>query len=167
MRKSWPLVVGGFVLGLTPLVCHAGEFEGVLHMHASHAETGSATSMDWYLKDDKARVEMARTEGQKHVMIFDGKTRTMQVAMPDQHTFMEMKLDGARGEQMRDTFESQLVERTGKTEKLAGYSCEVWRITDKQDRRLKSELCVAKDSEKPRPSGSIPRRSDNPRSPGG
>lgn len=144
MRKSWPLVVGGLVLGLTPLVCHAGEFEGVLHMHASHAETGSATSMDWYLKDDKARVEMARPEGQKHVMIFDGKTRTMQVAMPDQHTFMEMKLDGARGEQMRDTFESQLVERTGKTEKLAGYSCEVWRITDKQDRRLKSELCVAK-----------------------
>lgn len=144
MRKSWPLVVGGLVLGLTPLVSHASEFEGVLHMNATHAGTGSATNMDWYLKGDKARVEMARTEGQKHVMIFDGKTRTMQVALPGQMTYMEMSLDGDRGEHMRDAFESQIVERTGRTEKLAGYSCEVWRITDKHDRRLNSELCVAK-----------------------
>jgi len=26
MRKGWPLVVGGLVLGVTPLMSHAGEF---------------------------------------------------------------------------------------------------------------------------------------------
>ncbi|HMZ56101.1 MAG TPA: DUF4412 domain-containing protein [Nitrospira sp.] len=144
MRKRWPLVVVGFVLALTPLASYAGDFEGVLHMNANHAGTGSATSMDWYLKGEKARMEMSRKEGQKQVLIFDGKTRTMQMAMPGQNTYMEMSLEGERGEHLREAFDRQTVERTGKKDKIAGYTCEVWRISDKDDRRLKSEICVAK-----------------------
>ncbi len=64
MRKGWPLVVGGLVLGLTPLMSHAGECEGVLHMSAGQAASGSATSMDWYLKGDKARVERSVPSGE-------------------------------------------------------------------------------------------------------
>ncbi|MBA3753648.1 MAG: DUF4412 domain-containing protein, partial [Nitrospira sp.] len=33
---------------------------------------------------------------------------------------------------------------TGKTDKIAGYSCEMWRITDKEHNRLKNDICVAK-----------------------
>ena len=139
-----PALFIGLVLSLAPLPVHAGDFEGVIHMKTTHAETGTSGAMDWYLKGDKGRVEMSRTDGQKTVMIFDGKTRTMQMAMPGQKTYMEISLEGGRGEYLKEALEKQSVERTGKTEKIAGYSCEVWRITDKERHRTKSDLCVAK-----------------------
>lgn len=144
MQKIWLVVVGSLALSLSPRWVQAGDFEGVLHMTTTHAATATASVMDWYLKGDKARVEMSRTEGQANVMIVDGKTRTMQMAMPGQKSYMEISMGGDRGEQLKDAFEKQIVERTGKTDKIAGYSCEVWRITDKENKRLKNDICVAK-----------------------
>lgn len=82
MPKIWPVIVGSLALSVCPLSVRAGDFEGILHMATKHAATGSSSSMDWYLKGDKARVEMSRGEGQTNVMIFDARTRTMQMAMP-------------------------------------------------------------------------------------
>ena len=144
MRNRWPVIIGGFVLSLIPLPLHAGDFEGVIHMNTSHAGLGTSSAMDWYLKGDKGRVEMSRADSQTNVMIFDGKTRTMQMAMPGQKSYMEISLEGERGEHLKEALDRQSVERTGKTAKIAGYSCEVWRITDKELNRVKSDLCVAK-----------------------
>ena len=154
MQNRWPVAVCGFALSLSPLSVQAGDFEGILHMTIKHAGTGAQSStdrylsppstMDWYLKGDKARVESSRGDGQTHVMIFDAQTRTMQVAMPGQKRYMEISMDGERGEYVTDAFEKQTVERTGKTDKIAGYACEIWRITDKEENRLKSDVCVAK-----------------------
>ena len=79
-----PALFVGLVLSMTSLPARAGDFEGVLHMKTSHVETGASSTMDWYLKGDRGRVEMSRTDGQMQVMLFDGKTRTMQMAMPGQ-----------------------------------------------------------------------------------
>ncbi|HRC42784.1 MAG TPA: DUF4412 domain-containing protein [Nitrospira sp.] len=144
MQRRWPIVVATVALSLAPLSARAGEFEGVLHMTTSHADTGMKSAMDWYLKGDKGRMEMSRGEGRTSVMIFDATTRTMQMAMPEQKSYMEFSLAGERGEHLTEAFENQLVERTGKTETIAGYSCEIWRITDKDQHRLKSRVCVAK-----------------------
>jgi hypothetical protein len=143
MRKK-PALFIGLVLSLTSLPVHAGSFEGVLHMKTSHVDTDTSSTMDWYLKGDRGRVEMSRADGQTHVMLFDGKTRTMQVGMPGQKSYMEISLEGERGEHLKEALEAQSVERTGKTEKIAGYTCEVWRITEKAQHRVKSDLCVAK-----------------------
>ena len=113
-------------------------------MTMSHMASGGASAMDWYLKGDKARVEMSRGEGQKNVMIFDAQSRIMQMAMPGQKSYMEISMGGDRGEHLKDALEKQSVERTGKTDKIAGYSCEVWRIMDKETNRLKNDICVAK-----------------------
>ncbi|MBA5861820.1 MAG: DUF4412 domain-containing protein [Nitrospira sp. CR1.1] len=139
-----PALFVGLVLSLTSLPARAGDFEGVLHMKTSHVETGASSTMDWYLKGDRGRVEMSRTDGQMQVMLFDGKTRTMQMAMPGQKSYMEISLEGERGEPLKEALEGQRVERTGKTDSIAGYRCEVWRITDKEQHRVKSDLCVAK-----------------------
>lgn len=143
MRLKRDLVIG-IVLSLTALPAYAGDFEGVIHMKNSHVDTGTAGTMNWYLKGDRGRVEMSRTDGQTHVMLFDAKTRTMQMGMPGQKSYMEMSMAGDRGEHLNELLEAQSVERTGKTENIAGYTCEVWRITDKEQHRAKSELCVAK-----------------------
>ena len=144
MQKRWPVVVGSLMLSLCPLSVRAGDFEGILHMTTKHAGTGTQSTMDWYLKGDKARVESSRADGQTHVMIFDARTRTMQMAMPGQKSYMEINMGGERSEQLKEAFEKQTVERTGKTDKIAGYSCEIWRITDKEENRLKNDICVAK-----------------------
>jgi hypothetical protein len=143
MQKLWPVLVGSLVLSLPPLAVRAGDFEGVLHMATTHIATNSASAMDWYLKGDKARVETSRGEGQANVMIFDAQTRTMQMAMPGQKSYMEINM-AESGQNLKEALEKQTVERTGKTEKIAGYSCEVWRIFDKELHRLKSDMCVAK-----------------------
>ena len=144
MRNLWSVVVGSLVLSLAPLPVWAGDFEGVLHMQTTHAATGTASAMDWYLKGDKARVEMSRDDGQSTVMLFDAKTRTMHMAMPGQKSYMEISLEGDRGEHLKEVLEKQSVERTEKTDRIAGYSCEMWRVTDKDNKRLKNDLCVAK-----------------------
>ncbi|MBS0184493.1 MAG: DUF4412 domain-containing protein [Nitrospira sp.] len=154
MQNRWPVVVCSVALSLSPFSVQAGDFEGILHMTIKHAGTGVSefdgsksqppSTMNWYLKGDKARVESSRGDGQMHVMIFDAQTRMMQMAMPGQKRYMEISMDGERGEYVTDAFEKQAVERTGKTDKIAGYSCEIWRITDKEENRLKSDVCVAK-----------------------
>ena len=125
MQRRWPIVVATVALSLAPLSARAGEFEGVLHMTTSHADTDMKSAMDWYLKGDKGRMEMSRGEGRTSVMIFDATTRTMQMAMPGQKSYMEFSLAGERGEHLAQAFENQVVERTGKTETIAGYSCEI------------------------------------------
>ncbi|WHZ23762.1 MAG: hypothetical protein OJF47_002874 [Nitrospira sp.] len=144
MQKRWPIVVGSLMLSLCPLSVQAGDFEGILHMTTTHAGTGIQSTMDWYLKGDKARVESSRPDGHTHVVIFDAQTRTMQMAMPGQKSYMEINMSGERSEQLKEALEKQTVERTGKTDKIAGYSCEIWRITDKEENRQKNDICVAK-----------------------
>ena len=144
MQKPWPVLVGFLALTFDPHSVRAGDFEGVLHMSTTHAAPNSSSTMDWYLKGDKARVEMSRGEGHSNVMIVDAHTRTMQMAMTGQKTYIEIKLAGEGGEQLQKALEQQTVERTGKTDKIAGYSCEIWRITDQELNRLKNDICVAK-----------------------
>ncbi len=134
----------GLVLSLTALPAYAGDFEGVIRMNSSHVDTGTSGTMTWYLKGDRGRMEMSRMDGQAQVMLFDGKTRMMQMGLPGQKSYMEISLEGDRGDHLKELLDTQSVERIGKTEKIAGYSCEVWRITDKEHHRAKSELCVAK-----------------------
>ena len=144
MPKLWPVIVGSLALSVCPLSVQAGDFEGILHMATTHAATAGSSSMDWYLKGEKARVEMSRGEGQTNVMIFDARTRTMQMAMPGKKSYMEINMEGERGEHLKEVLEKQTVERTGKTDKIAGYSCEIWRIKDKESSGPKTDICVAK-----------------------
>jgi hypothetical protein len=144
MQNVWRILVASLALCLIPLSVRAGDFEGILHMSLIHQSTNSTSTMEWYLKGEKARVEMFRGEGLKNVMIVNAQTRTMQMAMAGQKTYMELSLGGERGEHLTDALEKQVVERTGKMDKIAGYSCEIWRITDKESNRLKNDICVGK-----------------------
>lgn len=131
-----------------PALSQAGDFEGVLHMKTTHLDMGgAATPMDWYVKGDMARMERKRDEGQTHVMIMDGQKRTMVMLNPEKKVAMEFSLDDASdkmGDLMKDELDKKSVDRTGRTDKVAGYSCEIWRVSDKQTKKVEHEICVAK-----------------------
>lgn len=121
----------------------AGDFEGVLHMTTTHADE-QAANMDWMIKGDKARIERARTDGRKHVMILDSKNKTMLILFPERQAYTEVALGGEHGERISMALEDYEVERTGKTDKVAGRSCEVWRVKEKDEEQERHEICVAK-----------------------
>jgi hypothetical protein len=144
MHTAKRMLVVSVVLCLTPLSVTAGDFEGILHMSTIDPSSDTTSTMDWYLKGEKARVEMFRGEGVKTVMIVNAQTRTMQMGIAGQKAYMEFSLGGERAEHLADALQRQEVTRTGKTDKIAGYSCEVWRITDKESNHLKNDICVGK-----------------------
>jgi len=121
----------------------AGDFEGILHMTTTHADE-TPTKMAWMIKGDKARIERARTDGRTHVMILDSKTKTMLIMFPERKAYAEVGLGGEHGERISKAMEDYEVERTGKTDKVAGRSCEIWRMKEKDAEAEKHEICVAK-----------------------
>jgi hypothetical protein len=125
MHTAKRMLVVSVVLCLTPLSVTAGDFEGILHMSTIDPSSDTTSTMDWYLKGEKARVEMFRGEGLKTVMIVNAQTRTMQMGIAGQKAYMEFSLGGERAEHLADALQRQEVTRTGKTDKIAGYSCEV------------------------------------------
>lgn len=147
MKTIFGVLFGCLALLVFPRPIQAGDFEGIVHMKTTHSHSDSAIAMDWYIKGEKARMETLRDEGRQHFMIVDSRSRTMQVPIGDKKMYMEMSLDqlGERSqEHLKEALEKHVVERTGKSENIAGYSCEVWRITDKETKQLEHEICVTK-----------------------
>ncbi|MBS0170635.1 MAG: DUF4412 domain-containing protein [Nitrospira sp.] len=143
--RALPLVIA---ILCVPALSQAGDFEGVLHMKTTHLDMGgTGTPMDWYVKGDMARMERKREDGRTHVMIMDGQKRTMVMLNSEKKVAMEFNLDdaaGKMGDLMKEELDKKSVDRTGKTDKVAGYSCEVWRVSDKQTKKVEHEICVAK-----------------------
>ncbi|BFU94775.1 MAG: conserved protein of unknown function [Nitrospira sp.] len=121
----------------------AGDFEGVLHMTTTHGDEQPA-KMDWMIKGDKARIERTRADGRMHVMILDSKAKTMLILFPERQAYTEISLGGEHSERISKAMEDYEVERTGKTDKVAGRSCEIWRVKEKDEDKEKHEICVAK-----------------------
>lgn len=144
MKKCVGLAIGSMTFMVCSSFAQAGDFEGVLHMKTTRSDMDSATTMDWYIQGEKARMEMLRGDGKPHFMIVNSQARTMLMPMSDKKMYMELSLDqgGEKAqEHMKEALEKHTVERTGKMDK---YSCEVWRIKDKDTKKLNHEICVAK-----------------------
>ncbi len=146
MKKCVGLAIGGLMFIVWSSFVQAGDFEGILHMKTIHSDKDRATTMDWYIKGEQARIEVVRSDGKQHVMILDNQARTMLMPISDKHVYMELSLDQAGGqthEHMKEALETHSVERTGKMDKIAGYSCDVWQIKDHDTNKLEHEICVA------------------------
>lgn len=135
------LVISCVLIAAAPL--YAGEFEGVIHMVMTRAGQSDGMKMDWYFKGEKARMEMARGEGQPWVSIVDHQTRKMSMPMPATRMYMEIPMD-APEEGVKEAMQQYTLERTGKTDKVAGHSCEIWLVKDKQAGTVRNETCVVK-----------------------
>ena len=121
----------------------AGDFEGVVHMSMSFGE-GKSGKTDWSIKGEKARIDRPREDGRQQPMIIDAKTKTIAMLFPDKQAYMELSLAGERDEHLDKMMAEHEVERTGKTDKVAGYTCEIWRIKDKSTPQERTEACIAK-----------------------
>ncbi len=120
-------------------------FEGVVTWNLPEGKEGKA--MTQMYKGSKVRTEMAGEGGATGVMIMDGATRTMTMIMASHKMYMTMDLK-KMGEHMaggaHDDDTPPKITDTGKTETIAGHTCQVYRYAEEAGKPETMELCAAK-----------------------
>src|SRR6478672_6259963 len=124
------------------VVVFAGDFEGVIHMKTTFGGSaeGRTGDSDWYIKGDNIRTERrakstdTASAGSRGGMIFNAGTK-------DVYGAVRASFEKA-GEHLRD-MKYEIV-RTGKTDTVAGYQCEMFQTKSKETGKIQSEACAAK-----------------------
>jgi ubiquitin len=119
----------------------AAQFEGSV----TWAVGKKQTPMTQTYKGSMVRTDMTGPRGGSGAMIIDGAAKTMTMVMPEQKMFMKWDLE-KMGEQMRNehTHKNPKITDTGKSENIAGRSCQVYRYAEDTDKPETMEMCVAK-----------------------
>jgi len=134
------------------VVVFAGDFEGVIHMKTTFGGSaeGRTGDSDWYIKGDNIRTERrakstdTASAGSRGGMIFNAGTKKGYVIMPERKMYMELSETSFEkaGEHLRD-MKYEIV-RTGKTDTVAGYQCEMFQTKSKETGKIRGEACAAK-----------------------
>jgi hypothetical protein len=111
-------------------------FQGVV----TYRMTSEGRSFDvaYMTKGDRVRTEM-EMDGMQMFMLMDAGKATMTTVMPDQRMYMTMDLNRMAARSGERNTEVPKITRTGRTETIAGHSCEHYLMGDKQD----VDVCVA------------------------
>ncbi|MBI3568161.1 MAG: DUF4412 domain-containing protein [Gemmatimonadetes bacterium] len=121
----------------TPLA--AQSFEGAIAMTVT-SDNGKANALDYLVKGSKLRMEMAGGRGGPMVVIFDMAERKMLMMMDAQKMYMEQSIPDPAP--IAEKAKPAKIARTGKTETIAGYTCEHVIVTEAD--ASTSDVCVAK-----------------------
>lgn len=121
----------------------ADAYEGKVTL-ALTADKGRSQEMNYSMKGRKLRMDM-NTEGHTSSTIMDMEKLEMVMLMPEQKTYMVMPIKQPAVDQAAKNVESNTdVQRTGKTEKILGYTCDQILVTDKTKGTV-TEIWVAND----------------------
>ncbi len=138
--QAWVGVLGAAIWCGAPLAAQG--FEGVVVWQVAQGQ-GTMTQM---YKGTKVRTEMNQG-GREGVMLLDNTMTTMTMIMPQQKMYMTMDLKGmaAMGGPSHDMDHTPpKITATGKTETIAGRTCEIYRYAEAAGKPETMEMCVAK-----------------------
>ncbi|MCI0525747.1 MAG: DUF4412 domain-containing protein [Acidobacteria bacterium] len=126
----------------------AGAFEGAIT--ANLFADAQPMEMKYWIKGSRSRIETNLSRGGREmgVMLMDVTSGSQTMLIPQTKTYMTMNWggDGAglkeMAEKMGKTADDQPLKATstGKTETIAGFSCEHWLMGERQD----TDVCLAK-----------------------
>jgi hypothetical protein len=122
-----------------------GPFEGEITMNMSSAGKPPETIV-YMVKGQKMRFNAPSTVRSGAWVIFDGPAKKMTTVMDAQKMAMVVDLNGSLGGVAGADVSAlggkkPTIDKTGRTDTVAGYSCDVWKVTE--DNGQKSDLCVA------------------------
>lgn len=113
------------------------QFEGVVNLQMGRRQIPVTQT----IKGKMVRTDMSGERG-SGTMIMDTEARTMTMVMDEQKMYMTMDLKG-RAEGRRDGKMPKFTD-TGKSETIAGKSCQVYRMASDPDKPDNFEICAAK-----------------------
>jgi hypothetical protein len=131
----------------------AGDFEGVIHMKHTFGvgEEAKISESDWLIKGDHIRMERRAKSGvetsddRTSTIIFNADKKMMYVLMPERKMYVEHSSDdtfGKTAEHLKD-LRYEIV-RTGRTDTVAGYRCEIFQNRSKETGKIRGESCAVK-----------------------
>jgi hypothetical protein len=122
-----------------------GPFEGEITMNTTNAGKPPQTIV-YMVKGTKIRFNTPATTGPGDggYVIFDGPAKKMTSVSDAQKTafVMDMNQIGGSLEAPGPGMNKATIDKTSKTDTVAGYSCEIWKV--KEDNGDAGELCIAK-----------------------
>ena len=138
---------------INSVLVFAGDFEGVIHMKSTFGGSaeGRTGESDWYIKGDNIRTERrgkstdtASTGSMGGGMIFNADTKKGYVIMPERKMYMELSESSFENtaEHLKD-MKYEII-RTGKTDTVAGYQCDIFQTKSKETGKIRGEACAAK-----------------------
>jgi hypothetical protein len=143
-RQTATLALGAGLLFAAP--ARAQGFEGTV----TWSLTGGGDApheMKQVYKGTKVRTEMNQG-GMSAVMLMDGPAKTMTMIMPERRMFMSMDLSrmaqGMEGMGHETDATPPKITATGKTETIAGRTCQVYRYAREAGKPETMEICAAK-----------------------
>jgi hypothetical protein len=139
----------------------AGDFEGEITMNAKNRQKGGPTTLVFGIKKPKYRIDASGGQvgndpmtAQGAALILDPPNKKGYALMPAQKKAMVLDFENLKGQNSPFSGGGTLgtpsgnakrnppkIEKTGKNEVIAGYECEIWKIT--QDDGRKAEICAA------------------------
>ena len=140
MRAVMRGLSGGVLLAGVAAVAAAGDFEGIIRLNET--SEGTTVQQQWFLKGDTLRFEEVGPDAEKGAMIFDAKKKVMYSIQHDEKIYMEISTDET-SKATPDRLDDMVVAKTGKSDKAAGYSCEIYHTTNRSDGST-GELCIAR-----------------------
>ena len=140
-------------LTTTGSLAFAGDFEGVIHMkHTAGAGEDARTSeSDWFIKGDHIRMERLAKGGDQTAdremgaIIFNADKKMMYVLMPERKIYVEHSSEDTFGKTAEHLKELKYeIVRTGRTDTVAGYRCEIFQNKSKETGKIRGEACAVK-----------------------
>lgn len=136
MKLTQGVLASMFCLGLS-VPALAGSFEGVVTM--KETSDGEAKLQKTYFKGDKMRVDQEEGE----YMVWDASKKQGLIVDSKERTVIVIPWPDVKPGDAKKMFEGTTVTKTGKSDKISGYTCEIYLSKDQEDNST-SELCVAK-----------------------
>lgn len=132
------LLVVGFAAAAHPARAQK-PFEGIIDARID-TPMGSATA-SYSIKGDKLRMDMSMANGMASAMIVDAGAHRTYMLMATRHMYIERDLPDSMPVAARRSAADD-VTWTGRTEKIAGLSCEHALLTEADGSRV--DMCIAK-----------------------
>jgi outer membrane lipoprotein-sorting protein len=121
----------------------AANFEGEIHVKITVPKLEQPLEQLMFVKGDTFRQEMDTPFGRKFISIFNAGKKTWIMLNPESKTYTEWSLDD-EGRSADSAMKKYVFERTGKSETIAGYGCDVVLVKEKETGALHSEVCIHK-----------------------
>jgi hypothetical protein len=138
--------------------CSKKPFEGEITMHTT-AAVGPAHDLVLKAKADKLRFDMKGTTGEETHGLYDPEANKVTVFLDSQKAYMDMDFSSGAAAKPNIDPKSASAKKTGKSETIAGMSCDDYSVEDGTGKR--TEVCLASglvyfDIGSLRPGGSVP-----------
>lgn len=141
VKAVYAIIAGLCMIAGISLQSHAQNFEGVIHYEFAETAQSGMGDIPYMIKDDKMRIQFGDGQSEGAMIFLPGKSKMLFI-LDNMKSYMNVDTDNWTDENAYESkwSESEMT-KTGQSKTIAGYDCEIWRVTNANNDEL--SLCMA------------------------